>query len=171
MASAGTLKPFRILPIAEEHIAGFREVLDTVARERRYLAFLEAPSAEETAAFVRRNIRKGYPQFVALVDGGVVGWCDILPIDRPVKSHGGVLGLGILPEHRGRGIGTALIEAALAGARACGLTRVELVVRQRNARAIALYERLGFAHEGAKRNAVRIDGAYEDAICMALLLE
>lgn len=161
----------QILPIAEEHIEGFREVLDTVARERRYLAFLEAPPAAEVAAFVRGNVRKGHPQFVALVDGRVVGWCDILPIDRPVKSHGGVLGLGILPEHRRRGIGTALIEAALARAKAGGLTRVELVVRKRNARAIALYERLGFVHEGAKRNAVRIDGEYEDAVCMALLLE
>ena len=162
---------FRILPIAEEHIECFREVLDVVARERRYLAFLEAPPAAEVAAFVRGNIHKGRPQFVALVDDRVVGWCDILPLDRPVKSHGGVLGLGILPEHRGRGIGTALIEAALVAAKASGLTRVELVVREGNGRAIALYERLGFAREGVKRKAVRVDGAYEDAICMALLFE
>jgi RimJ/RimL family protein N-acetyltransferase len=171
MAAAATLRPFHIAPIGEEHIEGYRAALDVVARERRYLAFLEAPPAAEVAAFVRGNIRKGHPQFVALVDGRVVGWCDVLPIDRPTKSHGGVLGIGVLPAHRGRGIGTALIQAALAGAKASGLTRVELVVRERNARAIALYERLGFAHEGAKRNAVRVDGAYEDEICMALLFE
>jgi ribosomal protein S18 acetylase RimI-like enzyme len=162
---------YRILPIAEEHIEGFREVLDTVARERRYLAFLEAPPAEELAAFVRGNIRKGHAQYVALVDDRVVGWCDILPFDRPTKSHGGVLGLGILPEHRGRGIGPALIEAALAAAKASGLTRVELLVREGNGRAVALYERLGFVREGMKRNAVRVDGHYENAVCMALLFE
>lgn len=162
---------YRILPIAGEHIEGFREVLDTVARERRYLAFLEAPPAAEVAKFVRGNIRRGYPQYVALVDGRVVGWCDVLPVDRPIKSHGGVLGMGILPEYRGQGIGTALIGATLAAARASGLTRVELVVREHNARARALYERLGFVQEGVKRNAVRVDAEYEDAICMALLFE
>ena len=46
----------RIVPIAEEHIEGFRSVLDTVARERRYLGFLEAPSLEEARGFVLRNI-------------------------------------------------------------------------------------------------------------------
>ena len=161
----------RIVPIAEEHIEGFRAVLDAVARERRYLAFLEAPSPQETAAFVRGNIGKGHPQFVALVDGEVVGWCDILPFERPTKSHGGVLGLGVLPGHRGRGIGTALLQAALNAAKASGLTRVELIVREHNARAIALYERLGFVREGLKRNAVRVDGRNENAVCMALLFE
>ncbi|HZM33383.1 MAG TPA: GNAT family N-acetyltransferase [Burkholderiales bacterium] len=98
---------FRVLPIAEEHIEGFRSVLDSVAKERRYLAFLEAPSLDESRAFVRRNIKKGYPQCVALIEANVVGWCDVLPIDRPTKAHGGVLGVGVLLEHRGKGIGTA----------------------------------------------------------------
>jgi len=162
---------YRISPIAEQHIDGFRAVLDCVARERRYLAFLEAPSPEDTAGFVRRNIRKGYPQSVALIEREVVGWCDILPIDRPIKAHGGVLGVGVLPKHRGPGIGTALIRATVERARAVGLTRVELAVREDNARAIALYETLGFIHEGVKRNAVRLDGKYENLVCMGLLLD
>ncbi len=161
---------FRIVPIAEEHIEGFRAVLDSVARERRYLSFLEAPPLDEIAAFVLDNIRKGHPQFVALVEGCVVGWCDVLPIARPTQAHSGILGVGISSEHRGRGIGTALIQAALANAKAAGFTRVELTVRENNKRAIALYERLGFAHEGVKRNAVRVDGKYENLLCMALLL-
>jgi ribosomal protein S18 acetylase RimI-like enzyme len=159
----------RILPIAEEHIEGFRSVLDSVAKERRYLAFLEAPSLEESRGFVRRNIAKGYPQCVALIDGKVVGWCDILPIDRPTMAHGGVLGVGVLQQHRGKGIGTALVRAAIDMAKAAGLTRIELTVREQNARAIALYERLGFVREGTKRNAVRVDGNYENLICMGLV--
>lgn len=38
---------FRAVPIAEEHIAGFRAALDGVARERRFLIFLEAPPYED----------------------------------------------------------------------------------------------------------------------------
>ena len=161
---------YEIVPIAEEHIDGFRAVLDAVARERRYLSFLEAPPPDEVANFVRGNIRKGVPQCVALVDDRVVGWCDITPIDRPTKAHGGVLGMGILPEHRGKGIGTALIRETLKRAKVAGITRVELTVREENRRAVALYEKLGFLHEGRKRNAVRVDGKYENLICMALLL-
>ena len=160
---------FQIVPIAEEHIEGFRLVLDSVARERRYLSFLEAPSLDESRAFVRRNIKKGYPQCVALIESKVVGWCDVLPIDRPTLAHGGVLGVGVLMEHRGKGIGTALVRAAIDLAKAAGLTRIELTVRKHNERAITLYERLGFVREGLKRNAVRIDGVYEDLVCMGLV--
>jgi RimJ/RimL family protein N-acetyltransferase len=162
---------FQIVPIAEEHIEAFRSVLDSVARERRYLAFLEAPPLEETRKFVRRNIQKGYPQCVALVEGRVVGWCDILPIDRPTMAHGGILGVGILAEYRGRGIGTALIHAGLQRARDAGLTRVELTVRESNKRAVTLYEKFGFVVEGEKRDAVLVDGKYEDLICMGLRLD
>jgi len=162
---------YRIIPIAEEHIESFRMVLDSVARERRYLSFLEAPSPEEVRAFVLGNIRKGHPQFVALVEGRVVGWCDVLPINRPTQAHSGVLGIGITSEYRGRGIGTALMQATLEEAKAVGLTRLELTVREDNKHAIALYERLGFVHEGVKRNAVRVDGRYENLLFMALLLD
>ena len=160
-----------ILPIAEAHIEGFHAALDVVARERAYLAFLEAPPIEETRKFVARNIAKGYPQLVALDGDRVVGWCDVLPIERPVSRHCGVLGLGLLPAYRGRGLGERLMRAALQAARACGLSRIELSVRADNTRAIALYTRLGFETEGRKRRAFLVDGTYHDLIVMALLFD
>ena len=160
---------FRIVPIAEEHIEGFRAGLDSVARERRYLLFLEAPPPEDVSKFLRNNIRKGYPQYVALVGDRVVGWCDVLPIDRPTRAHNGVLGIAVLAEFRGCGIGTALLREALPGARAFGFTRIELGYRGGNSRVAALYDRFGFVREGVQRKAVRVDGVYEDLICMALV--
>jgi RimJ/RimL family protein N-acetyltransferase len=38
-----------------------------------------------------------------------------------------------------------------------------------NARAISLYERVGFVREGIVRDAVCVDGEYRDAITMALI--
>ena len=55
-----------IVPITAHHVEGFHRALDFVARERRYLAFLEAPPIESTRAFVLNNFEKGYPQLVAL---------------------------------------------------------------------------------------------------------
>ena len=50
-----------------------------------------------------------------------------------------------------------------------GLTRIELTVRADNLNAKALYEKLGFVHEGLRRRAMRVDGAYFDSNAMALL--
>ena len=161
----------QIAPIAEQHIPGFRAALDRVARERRYLAFLEAPPPEAVREFVLGNIREGHPQFVALVDHSVVGWCDILPKPRPVLRHTGVLGIGVVEEYRGRGIGAALLATTLEAARQRGITRVELHVREHNTRAIRLYEKFGFVREGLLRRDVFVDGAYENGVLMALLYE
>jgi ribosomal protein S18 acetylase RimI-like enzyme len=159
-----------IVPIAEGHIESFHRTLDIVARERRYLAFLEAPPLSSTRAFILDVIGQGYPQFVAMAEDEVAGWCDIIPNSRPIKAHCGVLGMGLLPQFRGRGLGKRLILRTLDAARAFGLTRVELSVREDNANAIALYRKIGFVEEGLQRNAVRLDGVYENVITMAILL-
>jgi RimJ/RimL family protein N-acetyltransferase len=162
-------------PITEAHIESFHKTLDVVARERRYLAFLEAPPLESTRAFILNNIAHGYPQFVATVAGEVlgcevVGWCDVTPKSQPIYAHCGVLGMGLLPRFRGQGLGTRLITRTLHAARAFGLSRVELTVREDNANAIALYEKVGFVTEGLQRNGVLVDGEYENVVEMAILL-
>jgi len=172
-------------PITEAHIESFHKTLDVVARERRYLAFLEAPPLESTRAFILNNIAHGYPQFVATVAGEVsagevlgrevlgrevVGWCDVTPKSRPIYAHCGVLGVGLLPRFRGQGLGTRLITRTLHAARAFGLSRVELTVREDNRSAIALYEKVGFVAEGLQRNGALVDGEYENIIEMAILL-
>ena len=152
-----------------EHFDGFYRALDTVARERKYLAFLEGPPVEVSRAFVLDNIARGSPQFVALANGEVVGWCDITPIARPIYAHCGTLGMGLLPTFRGCGLGRRLIETTLADARRIGLLRVELTVHADNARAIALYARVGFTLEGVKRDAALIDGQFKDVNLMAIV--
>jgi len=160
----------QIVPIAEEHIPGFRAAVDVVARETKYLAFLEAPPLEDVTRFVRDNMERGYPQFVVLSAGTVVGWCDVIPNrTRVIYSHCGSLGIGLLPEFRGKGIGRQLMQRGIDAAFAFGLTRIELAVRERNANAIALYNSLGFEVEGLHRNAVCIGGQYENLYSMALL--
>lgn len=159
----------RIAPIADEYIESFRVALDTVARERKYLSLLEAPPPEETRAFVLSMIEKGNPQFVALVDGNVVGWCDIIRHFFPSHAHAGKLGMGIIPAYRGKGLGRQLIDTTVRAAHEAGIERIELSVHADNGRAIALYEKVGFVREGFARKSVCIDQHYRDAIYMALL--
>ncbi|MHB1318116.1 MAG: GNAT family N-acetyltransferase [Anaerolineae bacterium] len=158
----------QILPIAEEHIPGFRRCLDVVARERRYLALVQAPPPDAVAAFVRCNIAGGLPQCVALAGGEVVGWCDIIPLDTEGFTHCGRLGMGVLPACREQGIGRRLLERTVAWAHEIGLERIELEVYASNTAALRLYESAGFLTEGVKQGARKIDGTVDDVIEMVL---
>ncbi len=163
--------PIEIVPIREEHVEGFHGLLDQVAREKRYLLFLEAPPLENVRAFVLKSMPGPNIQFVALDGGSVVGWCDVIRLDRPTTRHAGRLGVGLPPAYREKGLGARLISAVLDEARARGIIRVELHVRADNPRAIRLYEKLGFRHEGRLVRDVKIDGHYYDSLVMAVLLD
>jgi RimJ/RimL family protein N-acetyltransferase len=160
----------RVVPTTDAHIEGFQRCVDAVARERHWLGFVEGPSLAQARTFIEMLIAGAGVQFVALDEGGeVVGWCDVVRDHREGFRHAWRLGMGLLPVVRGRGVGRRLAEAAIAAARAKGAERIELEVFASNTRAIALYERLGFAREGVKRRARKLDGGYDDDVLMALL--
>ena len=165
------MKNYQIIPISEQYIEEFWAAVDSVARERKYLTFLEGPSLEMVRAFVVENLKSNWPHVVAVIKEKVVGWCDITSLHRPVFEHAGTLGMGILADYRGQGIGEALIRMALEKAKTRRLTRIELTVREKNESAISLYKKVGFVVEGFHKNAVRISDKYENHISMALLFE
>ena len=68
-----------IVPIEPGQIGGFRECLDSVARETRYITMIEAPPLPRVTAFVKGNLERRAPQLVAVDGDRVVGWCDVLP--------------------------------------------------------------------------------------------
>ena len=78
--------------------------------------------------------------------------------------------IGVLAEAGGQGVGTGLLEEAKRWAAARGLHRIELNVMARNHRAIALYERVGFVHEGRRAGCLLIDGEFLDELSMAMIL-
>lgn len=158
----------RIVPIEEKHVEGFHACLDIVAKEKKFLAMQEAPPLESTRAFVKNVLATGEVQFVALYDDAVVGWCDILKLKLASFSHTGSVGMGLLPEYRGKGIGKRLLATAIEAAFASGMERIELMVYASNESAIRLYRSLGFAEEGRMIRKGKIDGVYLDMIAMAL---
>jgi putative acetyltransferase len=149
--------------------AAFRDCLDAVARERRYLAQVEAPPLARVEAFVAESVAADAAQFVALDGAQLVGWCDVFPHWAHALQHAGTLGMGVREGWRGQGLGAQLLRATLDHALAKGICRVALEARADNTRAIRLYERFGFVHEGIARAAMRFDGVWHDAVRMALL--
>ncbi|SPE36154.1 Acetyltransferase, ribosomal protein N-acetylase [Burkholderiales bacterium] len=160
---------YPVLPVELRHIESFGDCVGEVARERRYLAIVEAFPAEQNALWVAANRARGNPLYVALDDERVIGWCEIRRETLPGREHSGTLGIGVRAHYRGAGLGRRLIDAALDAAWQRGFARIELWVRSPNARAIRLYEKVGFVEEGRRRDAVRLDGASEDELLMAIM--
>lgn len=77
------------------------------------------------------------------IEGGM-DYCGTIQGIRATSKYGGIQNVGITPAHRGRGIGTALLLAALRGFQQVGLPRAYLEVTAQNERAVRLYKRLGF---------------------------
>ena len=106
--------------------------------------------------------------FVALLDGRIVGSLSV----QPVYYHGyGEIGMHVERGARGQGVGSALMEAAIAWARGEGLHKLSLSVWPHNDAAIALYRKFGFVEEGRRvKQYRRKSGELWDTIDMGLLL-
>ena len=88
------------------------------------------------------------PVVAELEGGGLVGmaWLVVVPrVPRPGdlgRRSADLQSVFVLPEHRSRGIGSAIVRGAIEHAAATGILRVTV---HSGTRAIPLYERLGFA--------------------------
>lgn len=171
MTSKNNTSSIEITPITEAHFHGLWRALDTVAREKHYLAFLKAPPQPDAFSFYQNIVTNDLCQFTAIHNDTVVGWCDILPALGEARAHIGVMGIAVIPGFRHRGIGTKLIETTISKAWQKGLSRIELSVRADNQNAKALYEHFGFVVEGISRNGFCVDGKFHDAYTMALLAD
>ncbi len=88
--------------------------------------------------------RPGFvPQATWLLADGI-GYCGTVQGVRERTGLGAIQNLGVVPEYRGRGLGSALLLKALHGFRQVGLGRAFLEVTAQNEAAVRLYRRLGF---------------------------
>jgi len=104
---------------------------------------------------------------VAEVAGEIVGSLHI-----EVSRFGfGEIAMAVARPWRGRGVGKALMRAAINWARDQGLHKLSLIVFPHNEAAIALYRKFGFVEEGRRiKQYRRASGALWDTIEMGLLL-
>lgn len=161
-----TIRPGRMADVEGAH-----HCVGVVAAERAYILFLEPPPLARSREFYAGLIERQCPWLLAVHENRVVGWCNVVRIERPIFDHVGVLGMGLLPDYRGKGIGARLIAAALDASRALGLERVELAVFDNNTRARRLYEKFGFVVEGVQPRRAKIEGRYLGEVLMALTFD
>lgn len=104
---------------------------------------------------------------VAVAQGEVIG-----SIHIDVSRFGfGELGMAILRDWRGKGVGSALLAAGIEWARAQGLHKLCLGVFPHNAAGVALYRKFGFVDEGLRvKHIRRQSGELWDVLEMGLML-
>ncbi len=118
----------------------------------------------------RSSVPSSIDGMLVAEDGGeIVGYVAVgratrLESNRHVAD---IRGLAVAPDHQGRGLGRALVEAALDAARERGARKVTLRVLGPNTAARALYESCGFVVEGVRRDEFLLDGRYVDDVLMA----
>lgn len=155
-------RPFAIRPARDEDRVPLASLFAAVAEERDGIA------AEPPVDVVRRAAAFELDAtLVATARDDVVGgiW-----IDGPFFGFG-ELGMLVARGWRGRGVGSALVEAAIEWGQGRGLHKLSLAVFPHNRAAIALYRKHGFEVEGRRRRHIRrASGELWDLIEMGLLL-
>ena len=128
---------------------------------------------EEEAHFLQAIAESESNFMIAAFDGHkVAGNVAVSRISARYKmAHRAELGIAIRKEYWHEGIGQWLMKAAITEARRVGYEQLELGVFADNARAITLYEKLGFSEYGRVPRAFRLtDGTYIDEVLMSLQL-
>ena len=144
--------------------------------DRRELALLFAAVAEERdgiAAEPPVDVEKRASTWqldgtlVAAAHDEIVGW---LRVERSPFGFGEI-GMLVARDWRGRGVGSALVAAAIDWSRAHGLHKLTLSTFPHNDAAIALYRKFGFEEEGYRsKHLRRASGELWDIIEMGLAL-
>src|SRR5919106_2518102 len=108
---------------------------------------------------------------VAEVEGAVVASLGCERGRRPRERHLCELGITVGRAYRDIGVGRAVLETLEVWAREVGVEKIMLRVFDTNERARALYERMGYVHEGVERRAVKFPDEYIDAVRMPKFLD
>jgi RimJ/RimL family protein N-acetyltransferase len=149
--------------------------LRRVALEEEPLAF--SASEEDDVALDPDRVRifladeEGNATFGAF-DPDLVGLVGLVRSTKAKERHRATLwGTFVLDAHRGRGLGLALVRAAIDAARGWpGVTQVDLGVETTRAAAVRLYEELGFRIWGTEPGALAHAGRLHDEHRMRLLV-
>ena len=124
---------------------------------------------EQEQIFLRGLIgSRNQLMLVCTVEGKIAGNCQISFLPNRKDRHRATLGIGLLREFWGQGIGTKMFEELIQTARAReGVRQLELDFIEGNVRARALYEKMGFRITGVKPDAIcQKDGSYRNQYMM-----
>lgn len=161
-----------IIRKAEEKDAEkFLEYFNTVGAETDFLGFgAEGPrvSLEEEKEIFKNSTPKNF-FLIAEIDEKIVGSCSISTNEKRLRSlYFGELGIVVLKDFWGMGIGYNLMSEAIRYGKEAGLRKINLDTREDNKNAILLYKKLGFKEEGIITRGTFINDKFYNLLVMGL---
>jgi L-amino acid N-acyltransferase YncA len=144
--------------VAEIYWEGMRDGLATFETE--------VPSWEEWDAAHPAEHR-----LVAEMNGEVVGWAALSPVSTR-RCYAGVVenSVYVARHAQGQGIGRALLEKLIAGARRAGIWTIQTSIFPENRASLALHERCGFRVVGTRERIAKRDGIWRDTVFLEVRL-
>jgi L-amino acid N-acyltransferase YncA len=108
---------------------------------------------------------------VATEGDRVLGWAALSSTSER-RCYRGVVenSVYVAEAARGSGVGRALMDALIAGARAAGFWTIETGVFPENGASVALHESLGFRVVGRRERIAELDGRWRDTLLLELRL-
>jgi len=100
-------------------------------------------------------------------DGYVLGWVALSPVStRACYAGVAEVGIYVAGSARGRGVGTALMEAAIASAETHGIWTLQAATFPENTASLALQRRCGFREIGYRERIACHHGVWRNTILM-----
>jgi len=104
-------------------------------------------------------------RFVAVRDGGVVGWVAASAVsDRCVYAGVVEHSVYVSENARGQGVGRLLLKALIASTEAAGIWTIQSGIFPENVSSLRLHERVGFEFVGRRRRIGKRDGVWRDVL-------
>lgn len=128
----------------------------TVERERE---FIESTQNKDNALII-----------LVEFNSEIIGMLNFSGGTRTRTSHRGEFGISVAKKYWELGIATAMLEHLIKWAREHKIAKIDLMVREDNERAIKLYEKFGFKHEGRISRYFKLDRKFYGVIYMGLEL-
>lgn len=163
-----------VRPATEKDSEQLLDLLTRIDAESEFMLF-EAGERRTSGDEHRERVRRicesdNQTILVAEWRQELVGYLLALGGDLHRIRHRAHVVIGVLERFTGRKIGTELLTALETWARHHGIERLELTVRADNARAIALYRKMGFLVEGVRQGALKVHGKLLDEWSMAKMV-
>jgi len=162
---------FIVRRAAARDASSFLELWRTVVAEGSYV---RTEQVTLTVRHYRRRFRHSWTseeaELVAVEGTRVIGHLNVSREESPATRHVASLGMSVVPDRRGQGVGRALLEACLEWAREFGVEKLALSVYPDNERALGLYRKMGFVEEGRLTGHSKKAVGYRDEIVMGLWL-
>lgn len=153
---------YNLYRCVSSHVGGLARIQSEITHQ--YVSAFSSHAAHTGVQLIVRDVEK---------NNALIAEIHCYKLEPAVFSHVlSELTIAVNPQYQGMGVGKRLFTHLLnyVEKHRHDIHRIELITRESNTRAIALYEKLGFRIEGRLRNRIRIaPNLYEDDIIMGWL--